>query len=132
LMIVEGETVNRETAAAGWGTSHAPDCLLSALTVYCLSLAAPMAFHPNIASGTWTPVAGNPAGTAVRWLNPMARNPDVTDSVPAMEAGLPDPAGVWGGGNNFNGSRWRWSDTDDYLSSCSKRCGEENATGNCE
>jgi hypothetical protein len=92
-------------------------------------LAAPVAFYPDVAAGAGAPVAFYPMGSAVRRLSVVAADPDVAGSVPAVEAGLPDPAGMRGGGNDFYGTRWRWAEADNNLGSCGERGGEDESSG---
>ena len=72
-------------------------------------VSAPVAFDPDPASAAMGPVARDPAGVFVGWLDVGSGNPDVTAAVPAMVSGLPDPVGMFDGsdGNDFHGAARR-------------------------
>jgi hypothetical protein len=88
-------------------------------------LATPVAFDPDVATAAVIPMTWDPTGASIRGFGVMAANPDVMSAVPAMESRLPDPAGMGGGGNDFDGTRrWR-SDADHDLRSSRERGGEQ-------
>jgi hypothetical protein len=77
-------------------------------------------FDPDVAAATVVPVAWNPAGVGVRWLNIVSGDPDVVVAVPAVIALVPGPTGVLvrRRGNNLDGTRWGWADANDDLGLC--------------
>jgi hypothetical protein len=63
-------------------------------------------------------------------LSIMARNPDVTMTVPAVIALLPNPAAMLEGWrrNTLNRARRRWADAYNHLCSGGKGCGQHKTT----
>jgi hypothetical protein len=55
---------------------------------------------PDVATALMNPLASNPDGVAMGWLDIGSGDPDVAISVPAMVALMPGPVGVFA-------RRWR-------------------------
>jgi hypothetical protein len=60
------------------------------------------------------PVAFHPVGVRIGRTLIVARDPDVSVAVPAVESGLPDEA-IVRRRDDLDRARWRWADTDDDL-----------------
>jgi hypothetical protein len=90
---------------------------------------SPVTFDPDVAVAVVVPVAIDPAGMGVGWLNVGSRNPDVAITVPPMVAGVPRIVGVLVGRGRdvFNGAGRR-TDADYDLGLCDT-CGEKECAG---
>ena len=64
-------------------------------------LVSPMSVNPNVATGSISPVAGNPVRVLVWRIRVRSRNPDIRMPVPAVISGLPNPARMFMG--------WWWN-----------------------
>src|SRR5579875_1813165 len=89
-----------------------------------------MAVDPNVAARCVAPVAGDPAGAGVGSGDVSAGDPDITGTVPAMVAWLPNPAWVRRNGNNLADRRGRRTDVDIDLGAGSRRRGGQDEAGN--
>jgi hypothetical protein len=69
-------------------------------------------------AATMRPVAFNPVGVGMGWLNVASGNPYISVAVPAVIAGVPGPVTVLRRGrrDNFYRTRRWWADADDNLS----------------
>jgi len=77
----------------------------------------PVAFNPDIASGSVAIVAGDPAGSPTRRRSISSGHPDITLTVPAVVTRLPDPVAVTAGAGRDNFTAWRRrTDADGNLS----------------
>jgi hypothetical protein len=77
-------------------------------------------FNPDVAAAALIPMAANPMGVGVGWLDIVSGNPHVTVAVPTVIAVVPGPAWVlvgWGR-DYFNAMRRGRADTDDNLGLC--------------
>jgi hypothetical protein len=87
-----------------------------------------VSFDPDIAAAGVAIVARDPAGSAMRWRNIDAGNPDVSLAVPAVVSALPDPVAViartW---RNDLAPNRRGTDTNGYLS-ISDTCSQYETT----
>jgi hypothetical protein len=90
-----------------------------------------VAFYPDVAAAAAVPMAFYPAGVGVWGLSEVAGNPDVAGTVPAVKAGLPDPAGVRGYGDDLYGARRRRPDAYDDLRA-GRGCCKSDAEGGDE
>jgi len=88
-----------------------------------------VAVDPHIPAAATVPVALNPAGVGVWRFGEVAWNPDVTGAVPAVIAGLPNPAGVRRNGDNLNRPRWRGPNP--YNNLCAGRGGRQGDAEGC-
>ena len=67
---------------------------------------APVALVPDLAATLGTPFTRDPNGSRTRGLGVAATDPDVATAIPAVIAGFPYPAAMWGRGNNLHRARW--------------------------
>jgi len=81
-----------------------PEKLVEKLSPFALAL--PMALHPNPATASRGPMAGNPNAVMRRTESPAARHPNPA-SLPRPIASDPDVFGTGRSGGHFHLRRWR-------------------------
>jgi len=85
----------------------------------------PVAFDQNPAAVAVFPVMGDPDGVLMWRMRPMASDPDIMVSIPAMVAIVPHPPGMRRMFMMLNDWRRR-SNADDNLSDCRPRSETES------
>jgi hypothetical protein len=92
---------------------------------------APVALVPDLAAALGAPLARDPDGSGMGWFSVASADPDIAMAIPAVIAGNPYPATMWGRRNNLHWTRRGRPDTNHDLCMGGARSQDDGGDG-CE